>query len=144
MRRSRTAWASGSSSGNWRTSSFRFLEPELYKKIAQMLDEKRVERERYIADGDGGSARELASDGIHAEVTGRPEAHLQHLQQDASARAGLLRAHDVRALRVLVDEVKDCYTALGVVHNLWQPIPSEFDDYISLPKATTIARCTPR
>jgi GTP pyrophosphokinase len=114
--------------------SFRFLEPDLYKKIAAMLDEKRLERQQYIAQAIALLARELAAMSIKAEITGRPK-HIYSIWNKMRAKAlDFSQLYDVRALRVIVPEVKDCYAALGVVHNLWQPIPREFDDYISRPK----------
>ena len=114
--------------------SFRFLEPELYKRIARMLDEKRDEREGYIAGAIAALERELAAAGIRPEITGRPK-HIYSIYTKMRAKSlEFDQLYDVRALRVLVPDVKDCYTALGVVHNLWQPIPREFDDYISRPK----------
>lgn len=114
--------------------AFRFIEPEAYKRIAAMLDERRGERETYISGAIATLRRELESAGLRAEISGRPK-HIysiwNKMRQKSLAFSDL---YDVRALRVLVDEVKDCYTALGVVHNLWQPIPREFDDYISRPK----------
>jgi GTP pyrophosphokinase len=114
--------------------SFRFLEPELYKNIAQMLDERRIERERYIAAAVEVLSRELAAAGVQGEIHGRPK-HIYSIWNKMRTKAlDFSQVHDVRALRVIVPSVKDCYTALGVVHNLWQPIPREFDDYISRPK----------
>lgn len=114
--------------------SFRFLEPELYKKIAQMLDERRLERERYIARTIEALAQELKAAGVTAQITGRPK-HLYSIwNKMRSKNLDFSELYDVRALRVIVPSLKDCYTALGVVHNLWQPIPKEFDDYISRPK----------
>jgi GTP pyrophosphokinase len=114
--------------------SFRYLEPELYKRIAQMLDEKRLERERYIGDAVGTLARELKALGLDATITGRPK-HIYSIWNKMRAKQlDFSQLYDVRALRVIVPEVKDCYAALGAVHNLWQPIPKEFDDYISRPK----------
>ncbi len=114
--------------------SFRFLEPELYKKIAQMLDEKRAEREQYIAGAIAALARELEQSGVRAEIHGRPK-HIYSIWNKMRAKGvDFSDLHDVRALRVIVAGIKDCYGALGVVHNLWQPIPREFDDYISRPK----------
>jgi GTP pyrophosphokinase len=114
--------------------SFRFLEPELYERIARQLDERRDERESFIAEAMAALLREIAAAGITAEVTGRPK-HLYSIYSKMRQK-GLEFAdlHDVRGLRVLVDTVKDCYTVLGIAHDLWQPIPSEFDDYISRPK----------
>jgi GTP pyrophosphokinase len=114
--------------------SFRFLEPELYKKIAQMLDEKRLERERYIRKAIDVLSQELHSLSIRGEITGRPK-HIYSIWNKMRSKAlDFSDIYDVRALRVIVPEVKDCYAALGAVHNLWQPIPKEFDDYISRPK----------
>ncbi len=115
--------------------AFRYLEPELYKKIASMLDEKRVEREGFIAAAVAALEKELRATGIRAEVLGRPK-HIYSIYNKMRGKGlDFSEIYDVRALRVLVDTVKDCYTALGVVHNLWTPIPKEFDDYISRPKS---------
>jgi GTP pyrophosphokinase len=112
--------------------SFRYLEPELYKRIAQMLDEKRLEREQYIRDAMQELRRALG--GIRAEISGRPKHIYSIWNKMRTKQLDFSEVYDVRALRVIVPEVKDCYAALGVVHNLWQPIPKEFDDYISRPK----------
>jgi GTP pyrophosphokinase len=114
--------------------SFRYLEPELYKRIAGMLDEKRLEREHYIRQAIETLERELKAAGVPGSVTGRPK-HLYSIWNKMRNKAvDFSEVYDVRAARVIVPEVKDCYAALGVVHNLWQPIPREFDDYISRPK----------
>ncbi|HLX79164.1 MAG TPA: bifunctional (p)ppGpp synthetase/guanosine-3',5'-bis(diphosphate) 3'-pyrophosphohydrolase [Burkholderiales bacterium] len=114
--------------------SFRYIEPELYKKIAQMLDQKRVERERYIASAMEVLGNELKKIGLQAEVTGRPK-HIYSIWNKMRAKQlDFSDVHDVRALRVIVPTPADCYSALGVVHDLWEPIPKEFDDYISRPK----------
>ena len=114
--------------------SFRFLEPELYKRIAGMLDEKRLEREQYIAGAMKTLAQELGAVGVKAQITGRPK-HIYSIWNKMRGKSlDFSEVYDVRALRVIVPDVKDCYSALGVVHNLWQPIPKEFDDYISRPK----------
>ena len=114
--------------------SFRFLEPELYKRIAQMLDEKRLEREQYIAQAMKALSGELAAVGVRAEISGRPK-HIYSIWNKMRAKSlDFSEVYDVRGVRVIVPEIKDCYTALGVVHNLWTPIPKEFDDYISRPK----------
>ena len=114
--------------------SFRYLEPELYKKIAGMLDEKRVEREQYIARAIAVLAQELNAMNVKAEFSGRPKHIYSIWNKMRSKELDFSELYDVRALRVIVPTVKDCYTALGVVHNLWQPIPKEFDDYVSRPK----------
>ena len=114
--------------------SFRFLESELYKRIAGMLDEKRLEREHYIRRAIEVLTRELEAAGVKGEIYGRPK-HIYSIWNKMRTKSlDFSQVYDVRALRVIVPSVKDCYTALGVVHNLWQPIPKEFDDYISRPK----------
>ncbi len=114
--------------------SFRFLEPETYKRIAKMLDERRLEREQFIDEAVARLKAELAEAGVKAEVYGRPK-HIYSIYSKMRAkRIDFAEVYDVRALRVLVDEVRDCYTALGIAHHIWQPIPKEFDDYISHPK----------
>ena len=115
--------------------SFRFLYPDTYKKIAKQLDEKRAEREQFIADAVERLKRELETVGIHdAEVYGRPK-HIYSIWNKMRKKGvEFSEVYDVRALRVIVDEIKDCYTALGIVHNMWSPIPKELDDYISNPK----------
>jgi GTP pyrophosphokinase len=114
--------------------AFRLLEPATYSRIAKALDERRLARESFIADSTAALARELAVAGLQAEVSGRPK-HIYSIH-NKMLQKGLAfeQVHDVRGLRVLVATVDDCYTALGVVHNLWTPIAAEFDDYISRPK----------
>src|SRR6266513_1778265 len=114
--------------------SFRYLEPEVYQRIAHMLDERRVERQQYIARTIATLARELEEVGVKAEITGRPKHIYSIWNKMRSKSLDFSEVHDVRAVRIIVPSVKDCYSALGVVHNLWQPIPKEFDDYISRPK----------
>jgi GTP pyrophosphokinase len=115
--------------------SFRFLEPEVYKRIAVMLDERRAEREQFIEDAVTALERELAAAGIKAEITGRPK-HIYSIYNKMRQKSlDFSEVYDVRGVRVLVDEVKDCYAVLSIVHDLWQPIPQEFDDYIARPKS---------
>ena len=115
--------------------SFRILEPDVYKSLARRLDEKRGDREGYIARVVRELSREVAKAGIRAEVMGRPK-HIYSIWRKMQRKGLDFEAlHDVRAVRVLVDDVKDCYTVLGIVHNLWTPIPGEFDDYIAKPKS---------
>jgi len=115
--------------------AFRYLEPELYKRIAGMLEERRSERERFVEQAIAELADELARAGIRADVTGRPK-HLYSIYSKMRAKSlDFSEIHDASGLRVLVEEVKECYAVLGIVHNLWAPIPREFDDYISRPKA---------
>ena len=115
--------------------SLRYLEPDLYKKVAKLLDERRVDRERYIADLIALLQRELQQAGIKAEVSGRPKHIHSIINKMKRKQVDFSELYDVRAVRILVDDIKGCYTALGLVHNLWQPIPKEFDDYIAHPKS---------
>jgi GTP pyrophosphokinase len=115
--------------------SFRFLEPVQYKRIAKMLEEKRLERESFVVSAIARLERELAAVGVKAEVSGRPK-HIYSIWKKMRGKdVNFDELYDVRAFRVIVDDVKDCYTVLGIVHNAWTPITKEFDDYISRPKA---------
>ena len=115
--------------------AFRCLEPVTYQKLARQLDEKRKDRETYIDEVVRILLAELTSARIAADVSGRPK-HIYSIWRKMQRKGvGLNDLFDVRAVRVLVDNVKDCYAVLGIVHNLWTPIPREFDDYIARPKA---------
>ena len=114
--------------------SFRYIEPELYKKIAQLLDQKRVEREHYISSAIELLGNELQKLGLKAQVTGRPKHIYSIWNKMRLKQLDFSDVHDVRALRVIVPTPGDCYSVLGIVHDLWEPIPKEFDDYISRPK----------
>jgi GTP pyrophosphokinase len=114
--------------------SFRFLEPTAYKQIARMLEEKRVGRETFVASAIVRLQSELAAAGIGAEVFGRPK-HIYSIWNKMRGKAiDFSSLHDVRAFRVIVDDVKACYAVLGIVHENWAPVPEEFDDYIARPK----------
>ncbi|GGC00280.1 GTP pyrophosphokinase [Oxalicibacterium flavum] len=114
--------------------SFRFLEPEAYRRIASLLEEKRVEREAFVADAIKRLQSEMAAAGIKAEVFGRPKHIFSIWNKLRGKEIEFSDLYDVRAFRVIVEDVKTCYTVLGIVHNIWPPIPEEFDDYISRPK----------
>ncbi len=114
--------------------AFRYLEPDTYKTIATQLDEKRADRETYIKDIITLLESEMALHGIAGEVTGRPKHIASIVNKMRRKHLPFDQLYDIRAVRVLVKNEIDCYTVLGLVHNLWQPIPSEFDDYIAQPK----------
>ena len=115
--------------------SFRFLEPETYKQVARWLDGKRNEREGFIEQAKADLERMLAAAGLRAEVSGRPK-HIYSIWNKMRAKQlAFDQLHDVRALRVIVDEVEQCYAALSLVHQRWTPIAAEYDDYIAKPKA---------
>ena len=114
--------------------AFRCLAPDTYKQIAQLLDSKRIEREEFIAQIMHRLNTELQLAGIKADIQGRPK-HIYSIWKKMQGKAiDFAQLYDVRAFRILVEDVKDCYAALGIVHHVWQPIPKEFDDYIARPK----------
>lgn len=114
--------------------AFRYLEPDIYKQIARMLDERRIERETFIDDVVNRLRHQLNDNGIEAEVYGRPKHIYSIWQKMRNKRLDFTQLYDVRAVRIVVDSVSDCYAALSLVHHLWQPIAGEFDDYIAQPK----------
>jgi len=117
--------------------AFRYLQPGQYKFIADMLDAKRQVREKYVAEVTSVLRQELEKHGIKAEIQGRAK-HIysiyQKMEKYAAEGRSVDEIYDLLAVRVLVDTVTDCYTALGVVHGLWRPLPNAFDDYIANPK----------
>ncbi len=115
--------------------SFRYLEPEKYKSIAKNLDERRADREAYMVNVIKTLREALGAHGItKVTITGRPK-HIYSIYKKMERKdVPLAQVYDVRAVRVIVDNVIQCYQILGIVHNLWRPIPGEFDDYIAAPK----------
>ena len=114
--------------------SFRFTEPELYRKIAELLDEKRNDREAYIQRVIAQLHSELEGMGIAAAIQGRPKHIYSIWRKMRGKNVPFERLYDIRAVRVIVRNVRECYTVLGVVHDLWTPVEGEFDDYIAQPK----------
>ena len=115
--------------------SFRFLEPELYKRIASLLDGKRNEREAYIGRVLDVLRTEMNGIGIRGDLAGRPKHIFSIHRKMQSKNVAFEKLYDIRAIRVLVDTAADCYAVLGLAHDIWQPIEGEFDDYIAQPKA---------
>ncbi|CBL44530.1 GTP pyrophosphokinase [gamma proteobacterium HdN1] len=114
--------------------AFRYLQPDAYMRIAKLLDEKRIDRQEYIRRVVASLRDALAEIGIEAEVKGRAK-HIYSIWRKMKRKSiDFYQVYDVRAVRVLVPEIRDCYAALGIAHNLWQHIPREFDDYIATPK----------
>lgn len=117
--------------------AFRYLKPREYRQIANMVAAKRGERESFISRAGEILSQELEKAGIKAKVYGRPK-HIYSIYQKINKYGAQGKTfgdiHDLFALRLLVDSVSDCYKALGVIHNLWHPIPEEFDDFIANPK----------
>ena len=114
--------------------SFRFLEPDTYKEIARLLDEKRIEREVYMEQLRGRLESELRARSISASVSGRPKHIYSIVKKMRGKSLGFDQVFDIRALRVIVPSVKDCYAALSWVHAQFESIEEEFDDYIAKPK----------
>ncbi len=117
--------------------AFRYLHPEEYKFVVDLLDAKRGVREKYVAQVTDALRDELAAHGIEAEIQGRAK-HIysihQKMEKYAAEGKSVDEIYDLLAVRMLVETVTDCYTALGVVHGLWRPMPGAFDDYIANPK----------
>ncbi|QKO21910.1 bifunctional (p)ppGpp synthetase/guanosine-3',5'-bis(diphosphate) 3'-pyrophosphohydrolase [Rhodoferax sp. BAB1] len=115
--------------------SFRFLEPDTYRQIARLLDEKRIEREDYVLRLRERLETELRTQGIPAQVQGRPKHIYSIVKKMRGKSLDFDHVYDVRALRIVVPSVPDCYAALSWVHSQFTPVTEEFDDYIAKPKA---------
>ncbi len=114
--------------------ALRYLEPEAYREVVTLLREHQADRERYVEGVVQMLKSSLAEGGIKAEVTGRRK-HVSSIYQKMKKKGrDFDRIYDVHGARVIVDDIKDCYAALGMVHSLWRPIAGEFDDYIAMPK----------
>lgn len=114
--------------------SFRYLQPQSYKKIAKLLDEKRLARQGYIQEVISTLESKLAGENIEAAIAGRAK-HIYSIWRKMQRKGiGFSQVYDIRAVRILVPDQKSCYAALGLVHGLWRNIPNEFDDYVANPK----------
>jgi GTP pyrophosphokinase len=114
--------------------AFRYLQPDTYRRIAKLLDERRADREAFIRQSLDELQHDLEAAGIRADLAGRPK-HIYSIWKKMQRKAlEFSDLYDIRAVRVLVDSVSDCYAALGVVHARWPHLPGEFDDYIARPK----------
>jgi GTP diphosphokinase / guanosine-3',5'-bis(diphosphate) 3'-diphosphatase len=114
--------------------AFKTLEPERFRELAKLLDTRRVGRESYIDRAIAELRPRLEAAGIEVDLQGRPK-HIYSIYKKMERKgAEFGEIYDVYAIRILVDDVRDCYAALGIVHSLWRPIPGQFDDYIAVPK----------
>lgn len=114
--------------------AFRYIEPENYKEIAKKLKDRRVDRDEYISDFVEQLSNQLEDGGINGEVKGRSK-HIYSIWAKMQRKnLDFENVYDIRAVRLLVDSVQDCYAALGLIHTQWKYIPGEFDDYIATPK----------
>ena len=118
--------------------SFRYLEPAQYRQIVDLIAARRVERESFITRVMDIFQKEFEQLGLNADISGRPK-HIYSINQKITRYAALGKdfndIHDLLALRILVDTIPECYSALGVVHSLWRPLPEAFDDFIANPKS---------
>ncbi len=114
--------------------SFRYIYTDAYRKIARLLDGRRLERDEFIGEVKDILARVLREAGLEFEIEGRAK-HIYSIWRKMQRKGiGFSQVYDIRAVRILVPEIKDCYATLGLVHGLWRNIPNEFDDYIANPK----------
>ncbi len=117
--------------------AFRYLEPEKYREIADLLASKRVTRERYIREASAILKEHLDAAGIRAEISGRAK-HIASIYNKMNRYSEQSKTfdqiYDLLAVRIFVDSVGECYHALGIIHSIWRPIPGQFDDYIGNPK----------
>jgi len=114
--------------------AFRFTDPARYKEIAKLLEEKRIEREAFISRTVDQLTQALKQMGVSAQVSGRPKHIYSIYNKMRHKNLDFSELFDVRALRIIVPDERDCYTALSLVHELWVPVTDEFDDYVSRPK----------
>lgn len=114
--------------------AFRYLQEDSYKRIASLLDERRIDREKFITQVTEMLREHLMRARIDAEVNGRPKSIYSIWRKMQRKDLDFAQIFDVRAVRILVPDIRDCYATLGIVHNLWRVVPNEFDDYIANPK----------
>jgi GTP pyrophosphokinase len=114
--------------------AFKVLEPVRFRELAKLLDTRRKGRESYIERAIAELRPRLEAAAIQADLQGRPKHIFSIWKKMQRKGAEFGEIYDVYAIRILVDEVRDCYAALGIVHSLWRPIPGQFDDYIAVPK----------
>jgi len=114
--------------------AFQRLHPRKYDEIKKLVSQQRAERERYIAEAGAFLEKELAAVGIHAEISGRAKHFYSIYSKMTKKGREFNEIYDLTAMRVIVDSVKDCYGAIGIIHSLWKPLPGRFKDFIATPK----------
>jgi GTP pyrophosphokinase len=113
--------------------SFATLHPRKYQQIKDLVNQQREERERYVANAGGYLAKELEALGIHSEISGRAKHFYSIYSKMTRKDREFNEIYDLTAMRVIVDSVKDCYSAVGVIHSLWKPLPGRFKDMVAMP-----------
>ncbi|MDP3058456.1 MAG: HD domain-containing protein, partial [bacterium] len=113
--------------------SFRFLEPDSYREIAEKVSSRRVDRESIIGRTIVELKSHMAELAINADISGRPK-HFYSIHRKMLSGRSFEEIFDLTAVRIIVDTIKDCYAVVGVVHSIWRPIPGRFKDYIAMPK----------
>ncbi len=114
--------------------AFRYLHPQVYKKIAAQLEEKRLDREQYMKDFVAAVRQRMQDEKLECEVYGRPKHIFSIWKKMQKKHLSFDQLYDIRAVRIVTERVQDCYAVLGIVHTSWQHLPKEFDDYIATPK----------
>jgi GTP pyrophosphokinase len=114
--------------------AFQTLHPRRYTEIESMVNQRRADRERYVEEASTILSRELDETGVEADISGRAKHYYSIYSKMAQGGKEFNEIYDLTAMRVLVDSVKDCYGAIGVIHSLWKPMPGRFKDYVAMPK----------
>jgi GTP pyrophosphokinase len=113
--------------------SLRYLDPAVYREIAEKVAKRRADREQSVSAVTAAVAERFAATGLQADISGRPK-HFYSIYQKLQSGKDFSEIYDLTAVRIIVDSVKDCYGAVGVVHSIWTPLPGRFKDYVAMPK----------
>ncbi|MCR4909645.1 MAG: bifunctional (p)ppGpp synthetase/guanosine-3',5'-bis(diphosphate) 3'-pyrophosphohydrolase [Lachnospiraceae bacterium] len=114
--------------------SLKYLKPEVYYDLVEKISDKKSEREKFVEEVVSEVARHISEASIRAEVTGRVKHFFSIYKKMVNQNKTIDQIYDLFAVRIIVDSVKDCYAALGVIHEMYKPIPGRFKDYIAMPK----------